>query len=140
EITSYEPCSQRRCVRDADAFGIEERFGEYLYIVRRNPDRAKSGIDFGRGEVVRLNSFQRRNILNVAWLRESRGARGSEFGANVAGEILVVSFPLLRFRIVKDETFQFRQKLLRATTNQCFHVLQIDAAFLVEGEHEGIGC
>ena len=72
--------------------------------------------------------------------REPPRARVDEFRANIAGKILVVCFPFSRFGIVKDETFQFGQKLLRATTEQCFHVREIDTAFLIKGEHERIGC
>ena len=74
---------------------VEQFVGELLDVCRRQPRRSQSHINFRRGHVRGLNRFQRLDILGKARVGHGRRVRHGQFLPHIAGEILVVSFPLI---------------------------------------------
>ena len=113
-------------------WNVQQFMGELLYVLRRQPGRAEPHVNFRGGEVRRLHRLQRLDVFKKTRVGNGRRVRNGELLADIAGEILVVGFPLVRLRIQEDESLAVGQKLLQRFIEQASHVVEVNAAALVQ--------
>ena len=127
------------CVDVADFHtgrNVEQSVREVLHVPWRQPRRAKTNVNFRGSEVCWLHGFQRLDILGISRVGYGCCVRDRQLFTHVAGQILVVGLPLVCLRIEKDDALQVRQKLRHWFVEQVGHVVEVNAAVLVQGDEQ----
>ena len=101
------PGAERVDVPNFDAGrNVEQFVDELLHVFRRQPGSAEPHVNFRRRQIFRLHRFQRLDVFKKARVGHGRRIRNGQLFSHVAGEILVVGFPLVRLRIQENESLQ----------------------------------
>ena len=85
-----------------------------------------------------MDGFQRLDILGIARVGHSRCVRDGQFFPHVAGKVLVVSLPLVRLRVQKDESLQVGQILRHWLVEQIGHVVEVNTTVLIQGDEQSL--
>ena len=115
---------------------VEQCLGKLLHVVRGHPRSAETDINFCRRQILRLDGFERLDVLAKALVGDGGSVGDDELFADVAGEILIVGFPLVRLRIQKNDPFQVGQEFLDRLVQEAGHVVELHAAVFVQGDEQ----
>ena len=111
---------------------IQQLVGELLHVLGRQPGSAEPHVNFRGIQVSRLHRLQRLDVLKETRVGHGGSVRNGEFLADIAGEVVVVGFPLVRLWIQEDDALQVGQKFLRRFVEQPGHVVEVHAAAFIQ--------
>jgi len=131
------PSAECMDMADLHAGGdVEQLLGELLHVLGWQPGSAQPHVNLRGIQISRLHRLQSLDVFEEARVRHRGSVRNDQFLADIAGEVVVVGFPLVRLRIQEDHAFQVGQEFLRRLIEQRRHVVEVHAATLVQGHEQ----